>query len=169
MISTTTKFIEKFLVENKIKGGSALEVGSLDVNGNIKDQLTSNGFDYLGIDMREGNNVDRVIDGHDIKKHFEKGQFDLVICIDTMEHDKAFWVTVSNMKWVLKKGGWIILGAPSLRHPRHNHPSDYWRFFGEAFEALLSDMDNVHVEELSFADPQDFSKPDQIYAWGQKK
>lgn len=166
MIGPTREFLQK-LIDTHHPTGDVLEVGSLDVNGNLREFFLSNFKSYVGIDMRDGANVDMVVDGHDIKKHFKKESFDLVICIDTLEHDCKFWETVENMRWVLKRGGWLILGAPSLKHPRHNHPHDYYRFFKSAFEVFLEGYEEVYtVEQLYSGDNADL--PDQVYGWGRK-
>lgn len=167
MIGKTPELIKDFYSKYNPSGKNVLEVGSLDVNGNIKDLLLERYSNYIGIDMRDGANVDMVVDGHDIKKHFKKESFDLVICIDTLEHDSKFWLTVENMRWVLKKGGWLILGAPSLKHPRHNHPYDYYRFFKSAFEVFLKGYKDVYTVEQTYSgDNADL--PDQVYGWGRK-
>jgi SAM-dependent methyltransferase len=170
MLSKTTDFVKKFRKDHPF-GGRVLDVGSLDVNGNIKGEFS--GMEYLGIDMRPGKNVDLVLNGHDIKSHFQESEFDLVICFDTLEHDLEFWKTTENMKWVLKKNGWLLAGAPSIHHPRHNYPYDYYRFTRDSFsQYIFGDMTNVYVEE-QFYNPvlsvdYDESRPDQVFGWGQK-
>ena len=51
-----------------------LEIGSRDENGTIRDLFTGT---YIGIDMRAGPSVDRVMDAHEI--HFKTGTFDVVV------------------------------------------------------------------------------------------
>jgi SAM-dependent methyltransferase len=170
MLSTTITFVKKFQKEHSFLG-KVLDVGSLDVNGNIKGEFKE--FDYTGIDMRPGKNVDIVLNAHDIKDRFKEGEFDIVVCFDTLEHDNKFWITVKNMKWVLKKGGWLLVGAPSIHHPRHNHPYDYYRFTRDSFlQYIFEDMTNVFVREDYYNVPEnkdyDIDKPDQVFGWGQK-
>jgi len=170
MLSTTIDFVKKFQREHPFLG-KVLDVGSLDVNGNIRDEFQE--FDYTGIDMRPGKNVDKVVNGHDLKKEFKEGEFDIVVCFDTLEHDLNFWITVENIKWVLKKGGWLLVGAPSIHHPRHNHPYDYYRFTRDSFlQYIFGDMTKVFVEEQFYTakGTPDFNedKPDQVFGWGQK-
>ena len=170
MLSTTIDFVKKFQKEHPFLG-RVLDVGSLDINGNLREEFEE--FDYLGVDMRPGKNVDIDINGHDLKETFAKGEFDIVICFDTLEHDDQFWLTVENMKWVLKKGGWLLVGAPSINHPRHNHPFDYYRFTKDSFrDYIFKDMNNVFIHEeyynaVSNADYHE-DKPDHVFGWGQK-
>ena len=143
-----------------------LEVGSLDVNGNILDIVKD--FDYVGIDMRDGKGVDVVMNGHDLSDTFGQ-EFDLVVCFDTLEHDDKFWLTVAEMKKVLKPRCWLIIGTPSINHPIHEHPHDYYRFFDSTFRNVLFDgMTNIYVEHV-FNDPLgDKLRPDQVMGYGQK-
>lgn len=169
MIGPTNDLIVKFSQDHDITG-QVLDVGALDINGNIRRFFPN----YIGIDMQSGPNVDKVMNAHDIKKEFKKETFDIVCCFDTLEHDDRFWITVENMKWVLKRGGWLLVGAPSIHHGRHNHPFDFYRFTGEAFKQyIFSGMNNVFVEEQYYNKPGDIDysedRPDQVYGWGQKK
>lgn len=170
MIGPTYSFIDLFFQEHKVLPETVLEVGSLDVNGNCRQSFETRGITYTGIDFRPGANVDLVVDGHDIKKEFKEGQFDMVICFDTLEHDRAFWITMENMAWVLKKGGWLLLGAPSIRHPRHMHPNDYWRFFDESFKELFEQngLTDIHVTMEYYDENKNDSIPDQVYGWAKK-
>jgi hypothetical protein len=156
-----TKFIKDhgFSVKQKI-----LDVGCMDINGTIRDLFPPQS--YTGADMRgSGNGVDVIVNGHDLVKKFGLKVFDMVTCFDTMEHDDKFWLTVTQMKKVLKKEGWLLIGAPGRACPLHDFPGDYWRFMPESFTSLLSDMKNVHVEtEMQPGSDMEAS----IYGYGQK-
>ena len=45
-----------------------LDVGSMDINGSLKDVTSYS--EYIGIDIKEGKNVDVVLNAHDITKRF---------------------------------------------------------------------------------------------------
>lgn len=158
----TSEFVQQFLEKHKPDFKSVLEVGSLDVNGHIRGLFE--GKAYVGLDMRDGPNVDVLLDAHKIKSQFEPEQFDMVICFDTLEHDNKFWVTLENMKWVLKKGGWLLLGVPSRTCPLHGHPSDYWRFMEPAMTEMLQPFEDIHVE-LQRDNPD---TEDEIMGYGRK-
>ena len=164
MITTTREFVKRLL--ERIPKGKVLEVGSLDVNGNIRDLF--GGWEYIGVDMRDGKNVDKIVNGHDLLKEFEPESFDLVVCIDTLEHDVRFWETIENMRGVLKTGGYLVVCVPSLRHPRHNHPNDYYRFF-ETFlgEVALEGYDDLCINIDCYSD-NNTNLPDEVLGWGRK-
>jgi hypothetical protein len=65
-----------------------LELGSLDVNGSLRDFATP-ATEYMGVDLVPGKSVDKVIlDPH--KLDFPEGSFDVVVSSSCFEHDKFF-------------------------------------------------------------------------------
>jgi SAM-dependent methyltransferase len=155
------KMVKQYIAEEvkrlHIKG-RVLEIGSLDVNGNLNDELKH--CDHVRLDMREGKNVDIVANAHDLP--FEANSFDAVICVDVFEHDSAFWVTMREIDRVLKSKGAIVLAASGLGFPHHSHPYDYWRFTKYALAELLKEYDNVEVK----ADDTKLKKPDTWESFG---
>ncbi len=121
---------------------------------------------------------------------FNDSRFDLVLCNATLEHDKYFWKTISEIKRVTRSGGWIVIGAPgygvttmekyihaflkripfmksgSLAHSTktlgiHNYPGDYYRFSPQAFAAVFFEgMRDVTVRLVM--------SPPRIIGWGSK-
>jgi SAM-dependent methyltransferase len=164
----THLFLEKFIKE-KGHRGEVLEVGSLDVNGSVRAGLNDCSTSYWGIDMRKGTNVDQVVNGHDLVSVFGKDKFDTVICVDTIEHDDEFWVTIDQIKQVLKPGGYLLLGAPGRACPLHDHPDDYWRFMPSAFTKLFEGMEDVYVE-TEYQDEHYLNQQieAELYGWGRK-
>lgn len=116
--------------------GRVLEIGSLDLNGSVK-HLFSDAREYIGIDMRGGKNVDIVMNAHDVYSKFGMDSFDTVLCYNTLEHDDSFWVTLENIRKVLRVGGWLIISAPTYGFPIHDYPGDYWRFSEEVYEKVF--------------------------------
>jgi len=123
--------------------GRILEVGSLDVNGTIRDMFP--GTDYTGIDIRPGPGVDQVMSG--AKLEFPDNSFDGVLYLETMEHDKTFWLTLSEIARVLKEGGRLVITTRGIGYPLHNYPGDYFRFTEQVFEELEGYQDKVIVSD----------------------
>lgn len=142
----------KFVVDKEKITGKTLDVGSLDVNGSVKDLFS----DYTGLDMREGDNVDVVANAHDIP--FKDNEFDCVVCLEMLEHDDNPFKTLSEIYRVLKKGGWCILSASGINFPKHDYPSDYFRYTSEGIGVLLKKFKNV----------QTGSDNDEAWGYGQK-
>lgn len=112
--------------------GKILEIGSLDVNGTIRDLFPE--AEYIGIDLVEGSGVDIVMDSHYLE--FDSEKFDGVISICTLPHDSQPFMTMNEIRRVLKPDGWLLINVASLHAPEHNNP-DYWRFLPDGFRCLL--------------------------------
>ena len=136
--------------------GKVLDVGSLDVNGNIRELCG----DYTGIDIMAGPNVDVVIEENIFP--FENNYFDVVLCLNTLEHDKKFWRTLSEMWLVLKPGGILFIEVPNFHYKTiHNHPADYYRFSEEALRQMFIGFQNVTIGTIP-------GRTDLIYGYGTK-
>lgn len=160
-----TREIAEKLIKEYGPFEKVLDVGSLaSSGGTLKDLFEKT--DYKGIDMRDGENVDIVVNGHNLHDVFDDETFDLVICVDTFEHDDAFWLTLEQCKRVLKKGGILFLGVPARFHPEHNHPNDYWRFMPQSMELMLDGLEVLGID-VQKDNPEHFAE-DEIYGWGKK-
>ena len=129
-----TKQVHRWVKHLKLKG-SVLDVGSLDVNGCVRDLFT--GQEYTGVDKQPGPNVDLVMDAHDL--YFSDNSFDNVISLEMLEHDLHFWKSLAEMYRVLKPGGVMAITARGNGFHYHN-PPDYYRFTEEAMQALFEGM-----------------------------
>lgn len=109
--------------------------------------------------MMDGKDVDLVLNGHDLTNHFSKEgdhegetfieQFDTVLCMNTLEHDDKFWLTLDGINHVLKQGGLFIFAQPTLGFPIHNHPDDYWRLTRSALEKVIFEgYEILDIEEV---------------------
>lgn len=164
MRSQTRDYLKK-LLDNHPEIHTCLDVGSMEAGGGrIRDLFE--GKEYLGIDMRNGDGVDRVINAHDLSLYFPEESFDLVTCFDTFEHDTAFWLTLAEMKRVVKKGGWMMIGVPSRYCPEHNHPGDYWRFMPQSMKLFFEGFTNFDM--ILDMDGNNANMEDEVYGWGQK-
>lgn len=135
--------VKSYIKSLQLKG-KTLEIGSLDVNGAVKNVILDQ-VGYIGLDMREGKNVDVVANSHNIP--FENEYFDNVLCLDTLEHDDKFWLTIPEMIRVCKTGGIIVIAVPGIGFRLHEHPLDYWRFTRYAITSLLTELNNIEIIE----------------------
>lgn len=170
-----TSEVLDFLAEVKKKIGQpdrVLEVGSLNINGSARSVFQEADTEYIGIDQIEGRDVDIVDNAYDLEMIFPTKDFwfDLVICCETLEHDPYFWITIEQMKKVLKPGGWLIITTPGIKLQKHDYPEDYYRFFGETYKTVFfADMIKVEVKEFYFKNNawKDL-KPDWVFGYGKK-
>lgn len=94
-------------------------------------------------DPRPG--IDYRIDACDMKG-IEDGTFDVVLSVSVLEHIPKFWLAAAEMERVLKVGGVIWVGVPSVwpYHPggdyqgaAYNYGGDYWRMNHAALDSLF--------------------------------
>lgn len=109
-----------------------LEVGSLDVNGSVRAMFAG---EYTGIDMRPGPGVDVV--GTADALPFDDASFDVVVSTEMLEHDPTPWLSLAEMRRVLRPAGHLLLTTRGNGFGEHHEPSDYWRFMPESRRLLL--------------------------------
>jgi len=124
------KFLDRYWSEGM---RSILEVGSLDVNGTLKD-FQPEGAEWIGVDLEAGKGVDVVIE-KSAPLPFEDCSFDLIVATSIFEHDPMFWMTFNEMLRVTRDGGFIFISAPSNGWV-HRYPLDVYRFYPDAGVAL---------------------------------
>jgi SAM-dependent methyltransferase len=95
-------------------GVKVLDIGSLDINGNNRYLFTD--YDYTGIDIGEGPNVDIVCRGHEFKS---KEKFDVVISSECFEHDEYWDKTMLNAINLLKVGGMFVFTCATDGRAEH--------------------------------------------------
>ena len=125
-----------------------LDVGSFDRNGNYNYGLILNEkkWTYQGLDLQEGNNVDIVVEDPYNWKEIEDDAFDVVVSGQAFEHIEFFWITLEQIKRVLKTGGLFCLIVPSSG-PVHRNPYDCYRFNQNGMKAMAKYV-NFQVLEV---------------------
>lgn len=126
------EFFKKTYV-TKFNDPKIIDVGSLDINGSIRDQINFKSK-YIGVDLTEGKNVDMVLE-NPYKLPFQDNTIDIITSISVFEHVEFFWETFLEMMRVLKPHGLLFVNAPANGH-FHRHDSDNWRFYPDAGESL---------------------------------
>jgi len=136
------------------------DLGSQDVNGSYREIFDSPSWEYIGIDMEAGDNVDvRLMTPYRWREIASKSA-DVVVSGQAFEHIQYFWITMLEVARVLKPGGVCCLIAPSSG-PEHRYPLDCWRFYTDGMASLAhySQMEILDVstqwEDLGYADGSD--------------
>lgn len=124
-------------------GGSVLEIGSYDYCGGVKDLFTGR---YVGVDRQPGKGVDIVMNAQYLNRSFLANDMDVVVWLESIEHDEAFWLTSESILEVLRPDGYLIMSAPEFLFPLHECPDDYYRFTVSAISELLTPY---HIVDLS--------------------
>jgi predicted SAM-dependent methyltransferase len=130
----------KAYVKNLGLAGKCLDVGAYNVNGSVKDLFQ----DYTGLDMRQGPNVDVVAQATRIP--FPDNTFEVVTCLEMLEHAEYPVDCIREMLRVLKHGGYIVITIPGISFPKHDYPSDYWRVTAEGLGVWLKGLEGVSIQ-----------------------
>lgn len=138
------QFVNKYLDENKTL--RILDVGSQDVNGTYKIFFEKEKWFYQGSDLEKGKNVDIELDSPYDWSNIDDETYDVVISGQCFEHIEYFWITILEMRRVLKERGYICIIAPSSG-PEHRYPVDCWRFYPDGFRTV-SKIAKLEVIEL---------------------
>lgn len=160
----TQELVKRFLDEHTDLN-DVLEVGCRPAGGNENIAGLMQHRKYTGVDMTPGEGVTKVLNGHDLSKEFGE-EFDIVFCFDTLEHDDKFWLTIEEMKKVLRPGGYLVLGVPGRYCPYHEHPHDYWRFMEDGVRSFFDDMSDSWIEVQK--DDINHAYEDEIYGYAKK-
>ncbi len=111
------KFFEQLCTELRI-AGPVLEIGASPHHKALLSLVA-----LRGASLRVGVGLDGAYEGegysilhrnaHDLSC-FKDDTFELVISNSMLEHDRAFWRTISESYRVLAPGGWMIIGVPGF-------------------------------------------------------
>lgn len=114
-----------------------LDVGSFDKTGDYNYGLILNEekWTYQGLDLREGNNIDIVVKDPYNWDEIEDESYDLIVSGQAFEHIEFFWLTLEEIKRILKPNGLFFLIVPSTG-PVHRNPYDCYRFNEDSMKAL---------------------------------
>jgi len=165
--------LPKFFTDVKV-----LDIGSLDINGNIKHSFEQP-FYYVGVDLGKGDNVDVVCPGHLYDSGF---LFDVVTSAECFEHDMFYARTLQNMVKLLRPGGLLVFTCASTGRPEHgtlrSYPTDapflegvdekwanYYKNLTEDDIRAVMDINNTFTEFNFEFEPRSCD----LYFWGIKK
>ena len=124
--------------------GSGAEPGMLT----YRDLFPGPAFEYVGLDLEPGHNVDLVPGDPFAWPEIPTDHFDAVISGQTFEHCPYPWITTAEIARVLRPGGLLAVIAPS-KGMVHRYPLDCWRFYPDSWAALCAYVGLELVEEFT--------------------
>ena len=95
-------------------GERTLEIGSLNINGTVRNAFTSG--EYVGVDVGNGPGVDVVVSGHEYNSD---KLFDCCISCECFEHNPFWKETFLNMIRLCKSGGLVVFTCATTGRPEH--------------------------------------------------
>lgn len=127
-----------------------LDIGSLDTSGknyNYKSIFDLPNWNYTGLDVIDGTNVDILVEDIYNIAEIEDNSYDVVVSGQLFEQLEFFWITMSEIGRILKPGGVCCIIAPSggPKHGALGH--DCYRFYEDGMAALAKhvDFEILHV------------------------
>lgn len=147
---------------------SVIEMGSLDINGTVRDFY--NPTQYVGVDLDEGPGVDVVCPAQEV--NFQDGSFDVAVSAECFEHNPYWAETFANMYRIASK--FVIFTCASDGREVHGTPShhpgtspftlhwDYYRNLNEEDFRQIFDIDSMFDQHEFTYNP--VSK--DLYFWG---
>jgi SAM-dependent methyltransferase len=141
-----SEFVKKYLDDEKHL--RILDVGSSMVlcNYTYKNLFIKSNWEYFGLDIQSGDNVDIVAKSIDYWG-IEFESYDVVISGQCLEHVKDVKAWIKQIDNCLKKDGIVCIIAP-WQWGEHRCPVDCWRIFPDGMEFLLKDVCGFEVLEI---------------------
>jgi SAM-dependent methyltransferase len=85
------------------------------------------------------------------KMDFEE-EFDVILCLNVLEHVYEYEAAIKNMHRSLKTSGLLVLALPVF-YPFHDEPNDFYRFTEHALRRLLR---GFQIKTWKRAGPREF-------------
>ena len=130
--------VKKFAgyISNLFSSGDLLYVGTAGdpIGGEYSPMFSQ--FRVKTFDIDECWHPDIV--GDITKTDFEDESWDVIVCVQTLEHIPNIFDVSGETSRILKKGGFLIIDSPWM-YPYHGEPEfgDYWRLTKDAFRVLF--------------------------------
>ena len=147
-----------------------LDVGSMNVNGSFQNyNFFSRGDrwsdivkgDITGIDLAEGAGVTEVMSANEMS--FSDESFDLILCLEMLEHDEKPAQSIKEIYRVLKPGQPLILTCPNEQAPEHHQGvSDHYNFISK--DKLIKWLKSAGFKKIEYATNNEGAAHHLIYA-----
>lgn len=137
-------FIQKTAARLGPQGGKLLEVGPQD-RSMVRECFSNLAADTFDIVDKYGPTF-----VGDITKHnafIADSSYDVVACLEVLEHTLNPFDAVKELRRILKDGGYLLVSAP-LNWRIHGPVPDCWRFTEHGWTALLRDFDIEEIDIL---------------------
>jgi SAM-dependent methyltransferase len=91
--------------------------------------------DYIGVDIRKGNNIDLVME-KPYRVPLKSTSVDIVLSGQVFEHVPFFWASLLEIARVMKPGAYFFLTVPSRGHVHSTY--DCWRIYPDGLRAMAA-------------------------------
>jgi hypothetical protein len=145
--------VARFSAELAARGtGHFLEIGSRARSGTDYRDLVPTGWDYTGVDVKPGPNVDVVADAHELAAALDGRRFDAAFSVSVFEHLLMPWKVALELNRVLEVGAPVLISTHQA-YPLHDEPWDFWRFSDRAWAAIFNAATGFEIVETVLSEP----------------
>ena len=148
-INAVEQFRDKYF-SNKSLNKTVLDVGSMDPASICKSYFPYPYWVYIGLDIRNGPNVDLCVSNPYSWAEIFDSSYDAVISVHTFEHVEYPWLTICEIHRVMKQNAKCCIIVPAIG-TRHRFPRDCWRIRTDGMKALAK-WANIKILELTVLD-----------------
>lgn len=132
--------------------GAVLEIGSRARSAITRRDRIPKRFDYVGLDILPGPNVDLVGDAHELSRLFPDRRFVAAFSASVFEHLAMPWKVALELNQVLVPGG-LVYTSTHQTWPVHEEPWDFWRFSRHSWQTLFNPATGFEVLEAVQGEP----------------
>lgn len=129
------RFVAEYLSSYQDTKIRIADIGAQEINESYRPIFDNPLWEYVGIDIEQGKNVDIVVQDIYNWSELQGDSFDVVISGQAFEHIEYFWITMLEIRRIMKPSGLCCIIAPS-GGKEHRYPVDCWRFYPDGFKAL---------------------------------
>lgn len=83
--------------------------------------------------------------------HIPDSSFDIICCLEVLEHTLNPFLAITELRRLLKDGGYLLVSAP-LNWRIHGPIPDCWRFTEFGWRVLLKDFEIIEIDKLETKD-----------------
>jgi SAM-dependent methyltransferase len=141
-------FINRIANIHNKEGKILLEIGPQE-RSDV--QLAFNKCKIETLDVVPDYNPDIIADITKYNSHIHDSKYDIITCLEILEHTVDPFSAVEELKRITKDGGYILFSAP-LNFRIHGPIPDCWRFTEFGWKVLLRDFDIVEIDALETPD-----------------
>lgn len=132
-------------------GGRIMELGARGASSESFRMRLPKNWNYIGVDIKSGNNVDLVCDAHFLSQFADPESIDVIYSSSVFEHLAAPWKVAIEAGKMLKPSGYIFTATHNA-WPQHEAPWDYWRFTKFSWSSLFNSKTGFRIVDRSLVE-----------------
>lgn len=141
-------FIKRISKKHALAGKKLLEIGPQE-RSEVQKHFNTCTIETL--DLVPDYNPDIIGDITKFNPHIPDSTYDIVSCLEVLEHTINPFAAVSELRRITKDNGLILFSAP-LNWRIHGPAPDCWRFTEFGWKVLLKDFDILEIDKLDTPD-----------------